>query len=155
MPENQLPSTIATLVLMQFIIYEKGSRTKYNKIIYVWKIAIDSCPCPNSEGMHHSKQEAKNSISQTIRVTLMFTWLCLRLLILVFSDSNLSNLDNESRSFLKVEHVVTKYFIIPAALQQCYLYEACCFETICVLTSEYVSMFCSIRSLRECWTTSV
>ena len=86
---NQLSSAIVFLTSASFTIYRNGSSTKYNVTLRTYPARVPTCPWSNIFGMKTSRNEPLNSVSQTMKVILMFTSNSLRLLILDLSDSAL------------------------------------------------------------------
>ena len=99
---NQLSSAIVFLTSESFTIQRNGSSTKQKTIAKMCAAPVPTCPWPNIVEPKIDRNEPTNSVSQTTKVTLMFTSVSLRLLILEFSDSNLSRFFSELR-FLKNE----------------------------------------------------
>ena len=99
---NQLSSAMVFLTSETFTRQRNGRNTKQNTSANIYTVPVPTCPWPNMVEPKINRIEPTNSVSHTTKVTLMFTSVSLRLLILEFSDSNLSRFFSELR-FLKNE----------------------------------------------------
>ena len=95
---NQLSSVIVFFTSSSFTRYRNGRITKQNTKASACPVTVPACACPKNFEVPSSIIEPTNSVSHTTKVTLMFTLVSLRLLILELSDSNWSRLLSELRS---------------------------------------------------------